>query len=186
MLTGFTVGLLLAAILLILAVRFYISAVKSPRIIDDFVAVFICFVVYHLEAQTFLAIGLKVGQTSVGQVMVDTRQAWVGFLAVVIIGLIVAGKGFQDSKVFWKGLIQLLLVWLFLLPRQAGVFTASLLDSLASIGQFLLDFQRNTTLVVIWALIGMMLGAYRLYTAQGAAGGGGGGSGKPAGGGAKA
>jgi hypothetical protein len=184
-LNGFRIGVLLSLILLGLAVRYYMKAAKSPRIYDDIIALIICFFVYHLEAQTFVAINLQLGNVRVGTLMAEQRAAWVGFLGVVIFGLIISARGFYDSRVFWKGMTELFVVWLFLMPNQAASSFGTLLATFADVGGYLTR-PANLPIATAWAFVGLLAALYRLYTAQPApppkpaGGGGGGGAPRPA------
>ncbi|MEP7200242.1 MAG: hypothetical protein ABI874_10515, partial [Chloroflexota bacterium] len=97
-LDGKGVGLLLILLLLILVVRFYVRAVTSPAIWDDIVALFICFAVYHFIAQTFRftkfpPFGAAPAGTTLGDQMVNERSVWVWVLGIVILGMVLGGKG---------------------------------------------------------------------------------------------
>ena len=191
-LDGYRIGLLLIALLLVLAVRYYVRAVASPKIYDDILALFICFFVYHLIAQTFKIIkaapygGGPAGLT-LGDQLITERSNWVWFLVVVILGMVLGGRGWADAKVFWKGLIELFFVWLFFIPLAAASGFATLLEAFAGFGAALLT-PGYTQWAIIWAAIGFLLAVHRLYNAPQSAPRAGkpAGGGKPSGGGAPA
>jgi len=182
-LDGYRIGLLLIVLLLVLAVRYYVRAVASPKIYDDILALFICFFVYHLIAQTFKIIkaapygGGPAGLT-LGDQLITERSNWVWFLVVVILGMVLGGRGWADAKVFWKGLIELFFVWLFFIPQAAASGFATLLEAFAGFGAALLQ-PGYMQWAIIWAAIGFLLAVHRLYNAPPAAPR----TGKPAGGG---
>ncbi len=166
-LDGFRVGIILAVLLLVLAIRYYLRAIASPRVYDDVIAIVIFFFVYHIEAQTLQAIKVPLGTQ-----MVQDRSAWVWFLAFVILAMVLGGRGFHDSRVFWKGVLELFLVWLFLIPQAAAGAFAALLEALANFGQTLQN-PSNISIALIWALIGLLAAIRRLYASESDGGGGG-------------
>jgi hypothetical protein len=190
-LDGYRVGLLLIVLLLILAVRYYVRAVASPKIYDDILALFICFFVYHLIAQTFKIIkaapfgGGPAGLT-LGDQLINERANWVWFLVIVILGMVLGGRGWADAKVFWKGVLELFFVWLFFIPQAAASGFATLLEAFAGFGAALLQ-PAYMQWAIIWAAIGFLLAVHRLYNAPPSAGRAAkSGGGKPAGAGASA
>ncbi len=166
LLDGYRVGLLLIVILLILVVRFYARAVSSPAIYDDIAALVVCFFVFHLVAQTMVLIkvppfGATAARgTTLGNQLIGDRSVWVWFLGIIILAMVLAGKGWADAKVFWKGLLELFFVWLFLIPRAAADFFAAVLETLAAFGSAV---QTNVPWATVWAAIGLLLAIYRLY-----------------------
>jgi hypothetical protein len=168
-LDGYRVGLLLILLLLVFAVRYYVRAVASPAIFDDILALFICFFIYHLIAQTFKIIkaapfgGGPAGLT-LGDQLINERANWVWFLVVVILGMVLGGRGWADAKVFWKGLVELFFVWLFFIPQAAAGGFATLLEAFAGFGAALLQ-PTYLQWAIIWASIGFLLAIHRLYNA---------------------
>lgn len=167
-LDGFRVGVILSLIVLLVAIRYYIAAMISPRLYDDIIALIIFFFVYHLEAQILVAIKVPFGTQ-----MAQDRATWVWFMGIVVLAIMLGGRAFNDSRVFWKGLFELFVVWLFLIPDAAAGAFAATLDSLANFGAALL-IPSNISISVVWALIGFLLAAYRIYGTGGASDGDGG------------
>lgn len=167
-LDGYRVGLLMILLLLVLVVRFYMRALSSPAVFDDVAALVVCFFVYHLVAQTMRIIKVPpFGATAasgltLGEQMITERSNWVFFLGAVIVLLAVGGRGWADARVFWRGLIELFLVWLFLIPGAAAAGFSTLLEALAGFGAAL-QTPTNVAWAILWAVIGLLLAVYRLY-----------------------
>ena len=167
-LDGYRVGLLLIILLLILVVRFYMRALSSPAIFDDIAALVVCFFVYHLVAETMRIIKVPpfgapaASGLTLGDQAIADRSDWVFFLGAVILLLVIGGRGWVDAQVFWKGLIELFLVWLFLIPGAAAAGFANLLEALAGFGAAL-QTPTNVAWAILWAAIGLLLAVYRLY-----------------------
>lgn len=191
-LDGTRVGVLLILLLLVLAIRAYTRAVASPHVYDDVIALLIAFFVYHLVAQTLRAIRFAPNAQglTLGDQMIRERSTWVWFMAFVVIAMTLGGRGWTNSQVFWKGVIELFFVWLFLIPNAAAANFAALLEALAAFGSALTT-TTNFTIALIWAIIGLLLAVHRLYTGPPpilvtrppAGGGGGGGAARASGGG---
>jgi hypothetical protein len=187
-LDGYRVGLLLIVLLLALSVRYYIRALSSPKIYDDIIALFICFFAFHLIAQTLKIIkatpfgGNNAPGITLGDQLINERSNWVWFLVLVILGLVLGGRGWADAKVFWKGLIELFIVWMFFIPQAAAAGFANLLEALAGFGGSLLT-PTYVSWSRLWAGLGLLLAVNRLYNAPPVGGAGGKPPAKPAGGG---
>jgi hypothetical protein len=175
-LDGYRVGLLLIVLLLALAVRYYVRALQSPAFFDDILALFITFFAFHLIAQTLKIIkvspfgGNNPAGLTLGDQLINERSNWVWFLAVVILALAVAGKGWADAKVFWKGLIELFVIWLFFIPQAAAAGLANFLEALAGFGGSLVA-PTYVSWSILWAGLGLLAAVNRLYNAPSAAGG---------------
>jgi hypothetical protein len=74
--------------------------------------------------------------------------------------------------VFWRGVIELFIVWLLFIPDAASRGFANLLEGLVGFASFITE-PKNMLWTIIWAGFGLLGALSRLYSAPVAGGGGG-------------
>lgn len=139
------------ALVLALAIWVYLRAKKSKPIADDFVAL----VILYLLLQVTLGIWTPVAS----QLEAVRPETLAGAMILLIILLAGRTGAMDDSKIFFQALFEIYLVLLFLFPQQTIVTTGNALNTLAGFG----DGLKNSPLLVIWSLVGLILGVYLLY-----------------------
>jgi hypothetical protein len=168
---GWALAIFLAILLLALGVRAYIHALRSEPWYDDFLTLFLLYVIIrfegHIIGATSLPILENLKQLATNQVL--------SFAIIIglLLGLSFAGEGFRSKRAFWRALIAALLVAMFIYPRETANIVGWAIDLLAQLGGALL-LPANLPFAVLWGAIGMFLAIQRLTTPEGGGGGGGG------------
>ncbi len=177
---SWVIAILFGLILLIVVVFLYIRALKSSAWFDDFVVLFMIYVVLRIEGHIVSLSGLPILNSL--RMFVDNPASAYFLMMALMLVLTFAGEGWHSKIAFWRAVIEAALVSLFMFPREASNVFSYIVDALAQFGVGLTQPQ-NVPFAVAWGVIGMLLALNRLVLEGGTLGGGGGGGGKPAGGG---
>ena len=167
---GWSLAIILGIVLIALGVRAYIHALRSDPWYDDFITLFVLYVIIrfegHIIGSTSLPILENFKQLAVNQV--------ISFVIIIglLLGLSFSGQGFRSKRAFWRASAAALIVAMFIYPRETANIVGWVVDLLAQFGAALI-LTTNLPFAALWGAIGMLL-AFQRLTAQEAPGGGGG------------
>jgi hypothetical protein len=144
------------------AVGLYVRALKSSALGDDILTLFGLYFILRIEGHI---IGFtNVGPLeSAGNLLTDNPLAgfWVLMLALFV--LVFIGGGVSSRRAFWRGLLEAVLLALFLLPTQTANVLAGFFWGLAAFANLLVS---NPVFGVMWGVVGAILALTRLTNTQ--------------------
>lgn len=146
------------------AVAMYVRALKSHAIGDDIITLFALYFVLRIQGHIigFTNVGPLVG---VGNLLTENTLAGFWILMVALFFLIFVGGGVNSRRAFWRGLLEAVLIALFLLPTQTAGALAGFFWGLASFASLLVV---NAVFGVAWGVVGAVLALTRLTSTQSA------------------
>jgi len=148
-------------IILVVVIGFYFKAVAAHGLLDDFMAMAAVYFIFRLEGDIAEVL---LQPHAIAELLRDPF-IYLAALTVFLLMMLMAGKGFTDSKVFWKVVGEGTALYIFFFPKQVADALARLLAWAAEFGPFL---RANTFFpegvgLVLWAVLGVILLAPRLY-----------------------
>jgi len=164
---GWVLALVLGLVLIGLGVRLYLHALRSPAWYDDFVTLFVLYVILRLEGHIIGKTGLPLQNWF--KALVDTQAVPFVIILILLFSLSFAGEGLQSKRAFWRALIAAALVSLLVYPIQTASVLGYLVNALAFFGDSL-NKPENIYFTVAWGLLGMGLAIHRLTAPEGEAG----------------
>lgn len=140
------------------AVALYVRALKSSSLGDDILTLLALYFILRVEAYI---IGLtNIGPLQgVGNMVVDNPLAGFWVLMFFLFVLIFMGGGVNSRRAFWRGLLEAVLIALFVLPTQTANAISLLFLGLYSFGNLLTS---NLVFGVAWGLVGVIMAISRL------------------------
>jgi len=172
------VGVILAVLFFTFAVLAYFRAAATESIFDDFLAIAFIYIVMRI-------IGVASDKWSIGFMnYVHNKEpiSYLIILSIFMLILLVRGKGFVDSEVFFKTIFEAIVVWTLILPSATLLLLAWIVERPAALHKFLTENPIINSfypmVVAVWAIVGLSIVAVNLYSAGRVpvpAGGGGGG-----------
>jgi hypothetical protein len=172
------IGILAGLLLMVVAFIFYLRASASPGVLDDLFAMLFFYIVLRVEGAATAAVPV------VKTLNDQAPQSYLIILLLIMLINIVRGRAAHDSAVFFKVLMEAILVAVLILPRQTLEALAWIVERPTMIHSFLAGTGYFVSIEAIWALIGILLGIMSLYNiaktpqrppTKATAGGGGGG-----------
>ncbi len=166
---GWVLAVVLGLVLIGLGVRLYLHALRSPAWYDDFLTLFVLYIILRLE-------GHIVGQTGLPlqgwfKALVDNQAVPFVIIIILLLSLSFAGEGLRSKRAFWRALIAAVVVALFIYPSQTASALGYVVNGLVFLGNSLTNTRDNMTFIVAWGLIGMILAIHRLTTPEAEVGG---------------
>jgi hypothetical protein len=156
-------ALLFGIVILAVAAVFYVRALGTSGLLDDIFALILLYFVIRIEAHLITIAKFQL-LSSAGKTLLDNPAISFGIVLILLLVLAFAGEGFRDPRSFWRGLIEGLIVAIFLFPTQAAAAVAAGLDALAGFGRLI---QTNVTVGVVWGLVGVIMAIWQLYSRGG-------------------
>ncbi len=152
------IGVLIGGMLIIVAFLFYWNASATPGILDDLLAMVFIYLVLRVEGVTMGAIPFfdalnKSAPTSYLLILL-------GFMILTMLG----GRAGRDSTVFFKVLLEALLLSLLIAPRQTLDAFAGLIELPTKLHEFLALTGYFPMIMAVWAVLGVVLAVVNLYT----------------------
>ncbi len=144
------------------AIAMYMRALKSSALGDDILTLFGLYFIIRIE-------GYIIGFTNVGPLVgasnVLTQNPLAGFwiLMIALFVLVFIGGGVNSRRAFWRGLLEAVLIALFLLPTQTANALAQFFWGLAAFASLLMS---NPVFGVAWGIVGSILALTRLTSTQ--------------------
>ncbi len=146
------------------AVSMYVRALRSHALGDDILTLFGLYFVLRIEGHIigFTNVGALQGA---GDLLTNNPLAGFWILMLALFVLVFVGGGVSSRRAFWRGLLEAVLIALFLLPTQTAGFLADFFRLLTSFGNTL---STNLVLGVFWGIAGALLALNRLTNTQSA------------------
>lgn len=171
---SWSLGLILGLVLIVLGVVLYIRALKTEAWYDDFLTLFLLYVILRFEGYILSSTSLPLSDAFKA---LSENQAVTFFIIVgLLLGLSFVGEGVHSKRAFWRALIAAQIVSLIMFPVETASVLSFVIDGLVQFGAAL-SLSANLPFAVIWGVLGMVLAINRLMTPENAGGGGGGGGG---------
>ncbi len=166
---GWALALVLGLVFIGLGVRLYLHALRSPAWYDDFLTLFVLYIILRLE-------GHIVGQTGLPlqdwfKALVNNQAVPFVIIIILLLSLSFAGEGLRSKRAFWRALIAAAVVALFIYPSQTASVLGRIVDGLTFLGESLTNTKDNMTFIVVWGVVGMILAIHRLMTPEAEVGG---------------
>lgn len=167
---SFVLGFLLALILIIFAALLVRRAIKSPVWFDDFLALFVMYVVLRIIGHT-ISKAESLAFAGWFRALVDAPIVAYVIIMLVLLLITFFGEGFQSKRAFWRAIIASSLLSLFMFPREVSMIFGYIFEALYQFGAGLAN-PANLPFAVVWGLLGMLLALQRLMVSERGAGGG--------------
>lgn len=144
------------------AVGLYIRALKSTALGDDILTLFGLYFILRIEGHIigFTNVGPLEGA---GSLLIDNPLAGFWILMLALFLLVFIGGGVNSRRAFWRGLLEAVLIALFLLPTQTATALAGFFWGLAAFANLLVS---NPVFGVAWGIVGAILALTRLTNTQ--------------------
>lgn len=164
---GWALALVLGLVFIGLGVRLYIHALRSAAWYDDFLTLFVLYIILRLE-------GHIVGQTGLPlqdwfKQLVDNKTVPFIIIIILLLFLSFAGEGIRSKRAFWRALISAALVALFIYPTETANALGYVVNGLVFFGESL-GKPENIPFTMSWGLLGLVLAIHRLTTPESEAG----------------
>ena len=173
-----------AGLLVLIAGVFYYRALKSSQWWDDALSLIVLYTTLRIVGHIVAIAKMPIDNSL--RALLDDRNLTFALMIVLTGGLVFIGEGFRHKRTFWRSIISVGVVALFMFPQETARAIAWVFDSLVYFGSQL-NIQANPTFTILWGAIGMALALQRLTFDDAPAGEGGrkggGGGGKKGGGG---
>lgn len=140
------------------AVALYVRALKSHSLGDDILTLLVLYFVMRVEAYI---LGLtNVGPfEGAGNLIIDNPLVAFWIMMFFLFILIFMGGGLNSRRAFWRGLLEAILIALFVLPTQTANLLALFFQGLYTFSVLL---STNLVLGVVWGLAGVLMALTRL------------------------
>jgi hypothetical protein len=160
---GWMLALFFGFLLLIVAILLYGRALVSPSWFDDFLAIFVIYIILRIISHIVALTSLPI-LDSFRNFLDNPGTSFILLLALLIF-LSLFGEGFRSKRAFWRALIEAALVSLFMFPRETATVLSYGVDALAQFGAGL-SLAANLPFAIIWGLLGMFLALQRLMSQE--------------------
>jgi hypothetical protein len=160
-------AILVGILCVIFAALLVRRALRSHLWFDDFLAVFVMYAVLRIVGH-ITSLTQTIPLANWFRIFADSKEAAYLVLMVLLLFLTFFGEGFESKRAFWRSIIAVFVLSLFIYPLQVSAYFGDLLNALALFGVGLLD-ANNLPFALMWGLIGMLLALYRLATPEGGA-----------------
>lgn len=151
------VGIVVGGVLIGLAFVFYIRAANHGGILDDLLAMVLIYFVLRVEGAATAAIPF------VDYLNKHAPQSYLVVLLGFMILQILRGRGSRDSAIFFKLLIESILIGILILPRLTLDALAAILEWPTGFHAFLAESQYYPMIMAVWALLGIIVVIVNLY-----------------------
>ena len=173
---GWMLATFFGFLLFIVAVRFYVRALRSPLLFDDFVALFMIYLILRIEGHIVAIAKLPI-QGWFSALVNNPTTAFLVILGLTLF-LVFFGEGFRSRRAFWRAILEITVVALFMFPGDTAAAISWTFESLAAFGAYLKN-PNNAMFAIAWGVVGMYLALQRLMAQDMPVGGGIGGGGAP-------
>ncbi len=151
------VGIVLGGVLIGLAFFFYIRAANRGGILDDLVAMVLIYFVLRVEGAATASIPF------VDYMNKQAPQSYLIVLLGFMILQILRGRGSRDSAIFFRLLIESILIGILILPRQTLDALAVIIEWPTQFHTYLADSEYFPMIMTVWALLGIITVIVNLY-----------------------
>jgi len=173
---SYALAFLIGFLLIVVAAVFLVRAIQSSAWYDDFLALFVMYVVLRFVGHIVSLAGLPFANAFRDFV----NNPFAAYLVIMVLLLFITffGEGFQSKRAFWRAIIASSLLSLFMYPHEVSSIFGIVLDALAQFGAGLSN-PANVPFAVAWGLVGMALALQRLAVSEDGEGSRGAGGGSP-------
>jgi hypothetical protein len=161
---NYVLAVLFGAICVVFAALLVRRALRSHLWFDDFVAIFVMYAVLRIVGH-ITSLTQAIPLANWFRVFADSKEAAYIVLMILLLFLTFFGEGFQSKRAFWRAVIAIFILSLFMFPQAVSSYFGDLLNALALFGAGLLD-TKNVAFAIVWGVIGMLLAWYRLATPE--------------------
>ncbi len=162
---GWVLAVVVGLIFFGAAVGFYIRALKSSSWYDDFLALFVIYVVLRVIGHIVALASLPFATAF--RMFVDNPTTAYFVIIILLLGLSFIGEGFRSKRAFWRALIAALLISFLMFPAETARAFSYVVEALAFFGNSL-DLKQNAAFAIAWGAIGIGLALQRLTTQEAA------------------
>lgn len=166
---SWSVALLLGLILIILGIRLYIRALRTEAWYDDFLTLFLLYVILRFEGHIISSTSLPL--TDAFKALFENQAVTFFLIVGLLLGLSFVGEGVHSKRAFWRALLAALIISLFMFPAETANIVGYGVDALAQFGAAL-SLSANLPFAIAWGVFGMVLAINRLMTPENFGGGG--------------
>lgn len=159
----FTIPMWIVAVvfgLLVLAgaVALYVRALKSQAIGDDILTLLVLYFVLRIEAYivSFSNIGPLTGA---GTTVIENPLVGFWILMFFLFVLVFMGGGLRSRQAFWRGLLEAVLLALFVVPLQTAALLSAFFAGLFAFSNLLTS---NMVFAAAWGVLGAVMALTRL------------------------
>ena len=151
------VGVFIGTLLILGTLLLYRYTSARPGVLDDLLAMVLVYIVLRV-------VGVATEGVPVVKFLNDRAPtSYLIIMLIFMVFLIFRGRAAKDSKVFFKLLLEVILVSMLILPRQTLDALAWLVEFPTKIHQFIAGTQIFVAIVAGWAMVGLVLGITNLY-----------------------
>ncbi len=159
------IALVMGLLLIVFSFLLYRRAAATPGIWDDLVAMMVIYLVLRIEGVAAESLQIPL----IDFLRTQAPQSYLVILGFYMVFMMIAGRGSQDSAVFFKVLFEAVIVWLFVVPQATAQALATIIEFPTSVHTFLVSdpsVQPYFPIVeVIWAALGILMIGSSLYSA---------------------
>jgi hypothetical protein len=167
---SWSLAILLGIILIVVGIRLYVRALRTEAWYDDFITLFILYVILRFEGHIISSTALPL--TDSFKALFENQAVTFFLIVGLLLGLSFVGEGVHSKRAFWRALLAAQIISLFMFPRETANFLSYGVDALAQFGTAL-SLPANLPFAVAWGVVGMLLAIQRLVGSENAGGGGG-------------
>ena len=167
---SWSLALALGLILIVLGVRAYVHALGTEAWYDDFLTLFLLYVILRFEGHIISSTSLPL--TDAFKALFQNQVVTFFLIVGLLLGLCFVGEGVHSKRAFWRALTAAAIISLFMFPAITANILGMAVDALAQFGSAL-SLPANLPFAVAWGVIGMVLAINRLTTPENLGGRGG-------------
>jgi hypothetical protein len=135
-----------------LVAALYLRSLRSRTWHDDLVAILAAYVILRVEGHIIAAARLPI-QEQFRMFVNDPAVAFI-ILVILVLSLILLGHGLRSPRAFLKACLEIVLLALFMFPRNTAFVLSLALRYLSQFGTSLSQF---TPLTISWGVLGIFL-----------------------------
>jgi len=140
------------------AVALYVRALKSSAIGDDILTLLALYFILRVEAY-ILGLTNVTQLEGAGNVVIENPLVSFWVMMFFLFVLIFMGGGLHSRRAFWRGLLEAVLIALFVLPTETANALGLMFLGLYAFGNLLTS---NLVFGIIWGMAGVFMAVTRL------------------------
>lgn len=139
-------------------IALYVRALHSSAIGDDIITLLALYFVLRIEAY-IVGLANVAPLAGAGQALLNNSAFGFWIIMFFLLVLILLGGGVKSRRAFWRGLLEAIVIAMFVVPEQTAGALAAFFDGLHAFVQLL---SSNVIVGLLWGIIGMLLALSRL------------------------
>ncbi len=152
------IGVMVGVLLIVVAFSFYWVASGNPGFLDDLLAMLFIYVVLRVEGVTMAAIPFFDALNK------SAPSSYLLILLGFMIITMITGRAGRDSTVFFKILMEALLLSMLIAPKETLNAAAALIEAPTKLHEFLALTGYFPMIMAVWAVLGVSLAMLNLYS----------------------